>query len=82
MPLLEASIALSIVSGDNGSSVSAFALGELKQERSIPIIVDRAQALTSNRGEPLAGVILERFGAKGIEAAKKLEAADPSEDGR
>ena len=82
VPLLEASIALSIVSGDNGSRVSAFALGELKQERSIPIIVDRAQALTSNRGEPLAGVILERFGAKGIEAAKKLEAADPSEDGR
>src|SRR5262249_44331281 len=73
VPLLEASLALGT---DLHPLCAAYALGHLKQDRSIDVVVKMMPGLWSQRGFR-GGEVLAMFGAKGIEVARKIPPPDP-----
>jgi len=79
IPLIEAAAAFDSDFAGSGSAI--FALAELKQERSIPVIVGAlSRKFVLLKGGNLAAAALEAFGEKGIEAAKAIPAPDPAKE--
>ena len=76
VPLLEATIVWRADSVRPG--IAVFALAELKQERSIDVLVSQLGQVAWIRGTSLVAVALQSFGPKGIEAAKRVPPPDPS----
>ena len=78
VPLLEAAI---LWRADSvGPGIAVFALAQFKQDRSIRVLASDFNGPGWARGGNLVAAALPAFGAKGIEAAKKVPAADPSKE--
>jgi HEAT repeat protein len=76
LPLIESALAFNT---DFFAPSAVYALGTLKEDRSIPVIVQSMPYLYeyARRDEKVGPNALHMFGEKGIEAAKKIPPPDP-----
>jgi HEAT repeat protein len=77
LPLIESALAFNT---DVFAPSAAYALGNIKEERSIPVIIQSMPYVYgySRRAENIGAHVLHMFGEKGIEAAKKIPPPDPN----